>query len=59
MTTDRIDIRLDEPYRGYWYAYDDQTYDGAPDSNSPQGRGKTKWEAIRDLIDQMEDREGE
>lgn len=41
---------------GGWYATDDNTYDGAPDSGTNQvGHGITVWEAARDLIDQLED----
>jgi hypothetical protein len=33
-----------------WSAVDDDTYDGAEDSNCPIGRGATEQEAINDLI---------
>jgi hypothetical protein len=42
--------RLPEP----WTAYDENTFDGAPDGG-PQmlGTGKTKEEAIQDLLRQL------
>lgn len=40
-----------------WSAVDDDTYDGAPDSNCPIGRGATEAEAIRDLKQQFADHE--
>ena len=38
-----------------WLAYDDNTYDGAPDSGTRNqiGHGATKQEAIADLMEQM------
>jgi len=38
-------------YRGreYWYAYDDDSYDGT--ANSYMASGSTEAEAIQDLID--------
>lgn len=39
-----------------WQAYDDDTYDGAPDSEWPHnclGHGSTKQEAIDDLCSQL------
>jgi len=38
-----------------WSAIDADTYDGAPDSHCPMGHGATEIEAIRDLLDQMEE----
>ena len=59
--SERIDIRVERAtvYKGveHWYAYDDCTYDGAPDSGSVQGSGNTKWAAIRELLDLMEESE--
>ena len=62
----KIDIRCDSDpiYGTEWFAYDDLTYDVDCDqdgyfSNSPMGRGKSPWEAMRDLIDQMEEEENE
>lgn len=44
------------PLRNFdWSAVDDQTYDGAEDSNCPIGRGATEREAILDLLTQLED----
>ena len=57
----RIDIHIEEnPYMPEFYATDSETYDaevvdGAWQSCSPVGYGKTPWEAARDLIEQMED----
>lgn len=36
-----------------WSAVDADTYDGAPDSHCPIGRGPTEKAAIEDLFDQM------
>ena len=36
-----------------WFAYDDDTFDGAPDARSPIGHGATEQEAINDLLEQM------
>ena len=36
-----------------WCAVDDDTYDGAPDSNCPVGYGATKEEAIEDLRNRL------
>ncbi len=39
-----------------WMAVDDDTYDGAPDSHCPIGLStKSQWDAIRDLVDQLEE----
>jgi hypothetical protein len=35
-----------------WTAIDDDSYDGAPDSHSPVGSGKTELEAVIDLAEQ-------
>lgn len=51
------DQDLDAPGRFAWFAYDDDTYDGDP--CNPIGRGPTEIAAIRDLLDQIEDREDE
>jgi hypothetical protein len=37
-----------------WAAYDDDTYDGP---GSPLGRGETEAQAIRDLLEQLKDKE--
>jgi len=39
-----------------WFATHEPTYDGAIDSHSPMGNGRTKAEAIADLKEQMEER---
>ena len=39
-----------------WAAYDDDTYDGAPDSNCPVGWGATKEAAVANLLEQIEER---
>jgi hypothetical protein len=39
-----------------WSAIDDDTYDGADDSNCPVGHGATEQDAIDDLIEQIEER---
>jgi hypothetical protein len=43
---------------GAWHVVDVWVYDGAPDA-APQciGEGKTKGEALQDLIDQLVERE--
>lgn len=42
-----------------WSAIDSDTYDGAPDTHPPCpiGRGPTEEAAIRDLLEQIEDRD--
>jgi len=40
-----------------WSAVDDDTYDGAPDSNCPIGRGPTEEAAIADLREQLLEQE--
>lgn len=46
------------PIRDYdWYAIDDDTYDGAPDSHDPVGWGRTEEAAIADLMEQIAERE--
>lgn len=37
--------------RSEYVAFDESTYDGAPDSNSPIGHGATSTEAIESLAD--------
>ena len=39
-----------------WTATDDDTYDGAPDSNWPVGWGYTEKEAINNLVEQIVER---
>jgi hypothetical protein len=44
------------PVRSFdWSAIDDDTYDGADDSNCPIGHGATEQDAIADLLDQIEE----
>ena len=44
------------PVRSFdWSAIDDDTYDGADDSNCPIGHGATEQDAIEDLLEQIED----
>lgn len=50
-------------YSGEWQAIDEDTFtaeyrDGAPFSNSPEGRGRTEEEAIADLKEQLEQDKG-
>ena len=52
----KLDIRVECLY-GHWYAYDYESYDGAPDGDLTHGTGATKWAAVRDLIDQLEESE--
>jgi hypothetical protein len=50
------------PYLGHtgwvtqWTAWDDDTYDGAPDSHCPVGSGLSEREAINNLVEQIVDR---
>jgi hypothetical protein len=47
-----------ESLPGAYCAYLPDEYDGAPDAGpQPTGWGKTKHEALRDLADQLEDRD--
>lgn len=39
-----------------WSAVDEDTYDGAEDSNCPIGYGETEVEAIADLLEQLGDK---
>ena len=44
---------------GGWYCTDPDSYDGAPDSSpraSAVGHGKTRADALADLIEKLEDR---
>jgi hypothetical protein len=44
------------PIRSFdWSAWDDDTYDGAPESCCPIGRGATEAEAIADLLEMIEE----
>lgn len=43
------------PKNERYHAIDVDSYDGAPDSNSPLGTGATAEEAIADLRRQLED----
>ena len=46
-------LHISQPYPGCWFVVDDN-YDG---EGAPQGSGSTKYEAIRDYIDQIEELE--
>jgi len=39
---------------GEWVAIDQNSYDSAPDGNNKRGHGDTAFEAVADLIDQLE-----
>ena len=53
-----IDIRI-EHTPGGWFAYDDLTYDGAPDGGNQHGSGDTPYEAARNLLIAMEESDDE
>lgn len=64
MNEHRYDIRVERMPSGSWLAIEDQRYDVDGDSegyhgNYAQGAGRTKWEAIRDLIDSLEEHDDE
>ena len=44
------------PWGQEWTAIDDDTYDGAEDSHSPMGWGRTEKQAIDDLKDRIRER---
>lgn len=48
-----MSIQTEQPYSDHWLAYDDNTYDGP---GSALGHGRTRQEAIDDLIEQLEER---
>jgi hypothetical protein len=52
-----VTIISDLQPNGEWTAYDADTYDGAPDAGRAGtiGWGKTKQEAIDDLVEKLED----
>ena len=52
-----MNITTEVMYNGEWCAIDSDTYDGAPDSGHPVGVGKTEIEAIRDLLELIEESE--
>lgn len=54
-----INIRIYESELGGWWAIDDDTYDGAPDSATRNqiGMGATIWDAARNLIELLEEAE--
>ena len=61
MVQERIasQYSFEEAGDGGWYCTDPDTYDGAPDSSpraSVVGHGKTKADALADLIEKLEDR---
>lgn len=47
-------IRTEKAYVG-WYAYDEETYDGAPDGDNTIGHGRTEQEAKSDFMEQLPD----
>ena len=51
-----VEFDRDAPPDCPWYAIDDGTYDGAPDSptRGQIGWGRTRLEAIEDLFDILE-----
>lgn len=51
-----MNIRTTCFFKDQWTAYDDDTYDGAPDAGAFRtcGLGNSKETAIEDLIQQME-----
>ena len=58
----RVDIRAYQGPSGEWYAHDDLTYDvdcidGSFCAIAPVGCGNSKFEAMRDLIDCIEEEE--
>jgi hypothetical protein len=58
-----IEYDSDPVYGSEWFAYDYDNYDADCDQDGffsvcPMGHGKTKFEAIRDLIDQLEEADG-
>jgi len=62
-TTWKFVVTQPNPYMDCWFSYDDDTYDayiedGIWVSDSAQGYSTTtKWDALRDLIDQLEELE--
>jgi hypothetical protein len=56
-----MDIRVTKEPTGYFVAIDNDNYEGESDSigswsKSPVGYGRTEIEAVRELIDKIEDR---
>lgn len=57
---DKFNIRVELMPDNYWYAYDDDRYDaevvdGEWQGNHAKGTGLTKFEAIRELIERLEE----
>lgn len=48
-------LHIENAYPGHWHVVDDD-YDGAPDGDSPMGSGSTKYEALADYLEQIEER---
>jgi hypothetical protein len=48
-------VETQQHYRTEWTAIEAETYDGAEDSRSPMGSGRTEAEAITDLLEKMDD----
>jgi hypothetical protein len=54
----KTELDLDAPAPLAWCAWDEDTYDGAPDAGArarAQGRGATKEAAVADLQEQLEE----
>lgn len=47
-----MNIKVEQHYRDAWIAYDDDSYDGP---GSALGHGKSREEAIDDLLEKMVD----
>lgn len=48
-------MNIQTSYNVMWTATDQDTYDGAEDSNCPIGHGRTEREAINHLVEQLVD----
>ena len=56
----KYDIQVTNPVPGIWYAVDHERFDADFDGegyvpNYAQASGSTQWEAMRALIDQLEE----
>lgn len=56
MNTNDIELSFNDTPQE-WQALRPNQYDGAPDSHSPIGRGKTPIAALADLLEQEMERE--
>lgn len=50
----KMKITAEQHYRTEWTAIEAESYDGAEDSRAPVGSGKTKAEAVADLLEKMD-----